>query len=72
MSAAESHAAPYIEAQQAQVSALPAFGVAALDHSRSEALQLLRERGLPTQRDEDWKYTSIKAITRRVYPDAQC
>ena len=76
MSAAESHAAPYIEAQQAQASALPAVGVAALDHSRSEALQLLGERGLPTQRDEDWKYTSIKAITRTRFtpaaPSVEC
>ena len=70
MSAAENHAAPYIEAQQAQASALPAAGVAALDHSRSEALQLLGERGLPTQRDEDWKYTSIKAITRTRFTPA--
>jgi Fe-S cluster assembly protein SufD len=70
MSAAESHAAPYIEAQQAQASALPAAGVAVLDHSRSEALQLLGERGLPTQRDEDWKYTSIKPITRSRFSPA--
>ena len=76
MSAAEIHAAPYIEAQQAQASSLPAVGVVALDHSRSEALQLLGERGLPTQRDEDWKYTSIKAITRTRFtpaaPSVEC
>ena len=76
MSAAASHVAPYIEAQQAQASALPAAGVAVLDHSRSEALQLLGERGLPTQRDEDWKYTPIKAITRTRFtpadPSVEC
>jgi len=70
MSAMESHAAPYVEAQQAQACDLPAAGVAALDRSRSEALEILGERGLPSQRDEDWKYTSIKPITRSRFSPA--
>ncbi len=70
MSAMESHAAPYVEAQQAQARELPGAGVAALDRSRSEALEILGERGLPSQRDEDWKYTSIKPITRSRFSPA--
>ena len=70
MSAMESHAAPYVEAQQAQARDLPGAGVAALDRSRSEALEILGERGLPSQRDEDWKYTSIKPITRSRFSPA--
>ena len=70
MSAMESHAAPYVEAQQAQARELPGAGVAALDRSRSEALEILGERGLPSQRDEDWKYTSIKPITRARFSPA--
>ena len=70
MSAIESHAAPYVEAQQAQARELPGAGVAALDRSRSEALEILGERGLPSQRDEDWKYTSIKPITRSRFSPA--
>ncbi|MCH1523246.1 MAG: Fe-S cluster assembly protein SufD [Arenicellales bacterium] len=66
----ESHAAPYVEAQQAQARELPGAGVAALDRSRSEALEILGERGLPSQRDEDWKYTSIKPITRSRFSPA--
>ena len=70
MSAMESHAAPYVEAQQAQARDLPGAGVAALDRSRLEALEILGERGLPSQRDEDWKYTSIKPITRSRFSPA--
>ncbi|HCK75802.1 MAG TPA: Fe-S cluster assembly protein SufD [Gammaproteobacteria bacterium] len=70
MSAMESHAVPYVEAQQAHASELPAAGVAALDRSRLEALEILGERGLPSQHDEDWKYTSIKPITRSRFSPA--
>ena len=70
MSAMESHAVSYVEAQQARAGELPAAGVAALDRSRSEALEILGERGLPSQRDEDWKYTSIKPITRSRFSPA--
>ena len=66
----ESHAVSYVEAQQARAGELPAAGVAALDRSRSEALEILGERGLPSQRDEDWKYTSIKPITRSRFSPA--
>ena len=70
MSAIEAHAAPYIEAQQGKAGQLPAAGVAALDRSRAKALEVLSERGLPSQRDEDWKYTSIKPITRSRFSPA--
>ena len=70
MSAIEAHAASYVEAQQSKAGELPAAGVAALDRSRAKALDLLSERGLPSQRDEDWKYTSIKPITRSRFSPA--
>ncbi|HCX88114.1 MAG TPA: Fe-S cluster assembly protein SufD [Gammaproteobacteria bacterium] len=70
MSAMEGHAAPYVEAQQGQAGELPAAGIAALDRSRAKALEALGERGLPSQRDEDWKYTSIKPITRSRFSPA--
>ncbi|MDQ2070679.1 Fe-S cluster assembly protein SufD [Natronospira bacteriovora] len=30
---------------------------------RRDALERFREQGLPTQKDEDWKYTSVRPIT---------
>ena len=47
------------DALQAFVEKLPDDGLAA---SRQAALQRLRENGLPTTRDEDWKYTDLGGI----------
>ena len=35
--------------------------------ARSDALERFAVLGLPTTRDEDWKYTSVAAIERRVF-----
>ncbi len=34
---------------------------------RSKALERLLQRGLPTTRDEDWKYTSLRPIARQAF-----
>ncbi len=34
---------------------------------RSKALEQLLKRGLPTTRDEDWKYTSLRPIARQAF-----
>lgn len=44
---------------------LPGRGAAWLDHARRDALDWFADRGFPTARDEDWKYTNTAAIERR-------
>jgi Fe-S cluster assembly protein SufD len=48
-----------LDALQAAVEHLPD---SALMSSRRAALEHLREHGLPTTRDEDWKYTDLSAV----------
>ncbi|HWG66271.1 MAG TPA: Fe-S cluster assembly protein SufD [Rhodanobacteraceae bacterium] len=52
---------------------LPGSGLAWLDAARAEALQAFATRGLPDQRNELWKYTSLRALAQRAYAagDAQ-
>jgi len=52
------HAALSIDGIRAAVRRLPNNGLSA---SREAALAHLDEHGLPTQRDEDWKYTDLSA-----------
>ena len=61
MSEATANVAAYVAAQREQAPALPAFGTPSLDASRAQALESLSQFGLPSQRDEDWKYTSTRA-----------
>jgi len=46
---------------------LPGSGLAWLDAARAEALQAFAARGLPGQRNELWKYTSLRALAQRAY-----
>lgn len=46
---------------------LPGAGAAAVARLRREALERLRETGLPDTRDEDWKYTSVAGLDRRAF-----
>ena len=52
---------------------LPGSGLAWLDAARAEALQAFATRGLPDQRNELWKYTSLRGLAQRAYAagDAQ-
>lgn len=46
---------------------LPGSGLAWLDAARRDALQAFVEHGLPTQRNEFWKYTPLRALAQRSY-----
>ena len=46
---------------------LPGAGVAWVERARRDALDRFCERGFPTPRDEDWKYTSVRPIERRTF-----
>lgn len=54
------------EWSEAQAS-LPGAGVGWVDRVRREALDRFCERGFPTPRDEDWKYTNVRPIERRAF-----
>lgn len=61
--------APFVESMQAAAVALrlPGSGLAWLDTARREALEAVVERGLPTARNELWKYTPLRALAQRQY-----
>ena len=46
---------------------LPGNGLPWLDAARADALQAFAARGLPDQRNELWKYTSLRALAQRAY-----
>ena len=46
---------------------LPGAGVGWVDRVRRAALDRFCERGFPTPRDEDWKYTNVRPIERRAF-----
>jgi Fe-S cluster assembly protein SufD len=46
---------------------LPGSGLAWLDAARRDALQAFVEGGLPTARNELWKYTALRALAQRQY-----
>ena len=50
--------------------ALPGAGLDWVDSIRRAGARRLTELGLPTLRDEDWKYTSIKPIARHLFAPA--
>lgn len=64
MAAAAEH---YREEWSAARPSLPGAGLAWLERARREALERFCERGFPTPRDEDWKYTNVRAIERRAF-----
>ncbi|MGH8234823.1 MAG: Fe-S cluster assembly protein SufD [Rhodanobacteraceae bacterium] len=59
---------PFAESMQAAAAIrVPGSGLAWLDTARREALQTFVERGLPTTRNELWKYTTLRALAQRQY-----
>ncbi|HJP98267.1 MAG TPA: Fe-S cluster assembly protein SufD [Rhodanobacteraceae bacterium] len=62
-------AVPFVDSMRAAASALrlPGSGVAWLDAARDEAMRAFLERGLPTTRNELWKYTALRALAQREY-----
>lgn len=49
---------------------LPGTGVDWIEAMRRDNARRFQELGLPTPRDEDWKYTNIKPITRKPFAPA--
>ena len=47
--------------------ALPGARVGWVEQARRKALDRFCERGFPTPRDEDWKYTNVRPIERRAF-----
>lgn len=70
MSSVVENAAAYVAAQQDTAAQLPGYGLAELDAGRAAALEQLSRQGLPSQQDEDWKYTSTRSITRAAFKPA--
>ncbi len=64
MAAAAEH---YREEWSAARASLPGAGLEWLERARREALERFCERGFPTPREEDWKYTNVRAIERRAF-----
>jgi Fe-S cluster assembly protein SufD len=62
-------AAPFLESMREAAShtRLPGSGLAWLNAARGEAMQAFVARGLPDQRDELWKYTSLRAFARHGF-----
>ena len=50
-----------------QDTALPGQGLAWIDSVREKAVVQLRDHGLPTPRNEAWKYTNVSAIARAKF-----
>ena len=57
--------APFVESMRG--AALPASGIGWLDAARREAMQAFVSAGLPSTRNELWKYTALRALERRSY-----
>ncbi|HEX6795408.1 MAG TPA: Fe-S cluster assembly protein SufD [Casimicrobiaceae bacterium] len=51
----------------AHAAALPGAHVPWIASLRRDAIERFAEHGLPTSRDEDWKYTSVAPIARRPF-----
>ncbi|HSH41299.1 MAG TPA: Fe-S cluster assembly protein SufD [Arenicellales bacterium] len=51
--------------------ALPGAGVDWVEAMRSDNARQFRDLGLPTARDEDWKYTSVKPIAKKAFTPAR-
>jgi Fe-S cluster assembly protein SufD len=59
---------PFAESMRAAAGLrLPGSGLAWLDEARHAALQAFLARGLPDNRNELWKYTSLRALQRHAY-----
>lgn len=57
----------FVSAYPSLVALLPGAALPWLRRRRDQAFERFAALGLPTTRDEDWKYTSVAAIARRVF-----
>ncbi|HJU27171.1 MAG TPA: Fe-S cluster assembly protein SufD [Rhodanobacteraceae bacterium] len=62
-------AVPFVESMRDAAAALrlPGSGLAWLEATRGEAMEAFLEHGLPTSRNELWKYTALRALAQRQY-----
>lgn len=57
----------FVNALKAVAPQLPGGDAAWLSEARADALSRFASMGLPTQRNEDWKYTSVRPIEKRLF-----
>lgn len=57
----------YLAEHAAYASLLPGYGVPWLDELRGQAIARFAELGLPSPREEQWKYTRVTPIERRAF-----
>ena len=60
-------AAAYIERYQALADGLPGHGLLWLEAVRQEAAQGFAAGGFPSPRDEEWKYTNVTALEKKLF-----
>ena len=57
----------YMDAFAVSRKCLPGQGVGWLDALRSRAIERFGEAGFPTPRDEMWKFTNLRPLTRQTF-----
>lgn len=57
----------YREQFNAAQASLPGYDLPWLMQKRQAAMDIFVEKGLPTRKDEDWKYTSVAAIEAQIF-----
>ena len=57
----------YVDAFAAARASLPGQGVGWLDTLRTQAIERFGEAGFPTPRDEVWKFTNLRPLTRQTF-----
>ena len=58
---------PYVDAFAAVSGSLPGRGVGWLASLRARAIERFGEAGFPTPRDEVWKFTNLRPLTRQAF-----
>jgi Fe-S cluster assembly protein SufD len=60
----------YLDQFPRVVKTLPGHGLSWLTRMRRDAIERFAGSGLPTTRDEDWKYTSLRALENKRFDSA--
>ena len=63
----ESPASTHLRALRARATPLPGAGVRWLEDARAANAAAFERNGFPSQRDEGWRYTSLKSLERRSF-----
>jgi Fe-S cluster assembly protein SufD len=62
---------PYADRFEAVAPSLPGHDLPWLRELRAEAIERVRQSGLPTTRNERWKYTNLKTLAAAAFEPAQ-